>query len=31
MEFPNIKLTTYSILTRDQGREHDSHLWRNNN
>ena len=25
-DFPNMKLTTYSRLTRDQARKHDSHL-----
>ena len=25
-DFPNMKLTTYASLTRDQARKHDSHL-----
>ena len=29
--FPNMKLSTYSRLTRDQARKYDSHLWRYNN
>ena len=26
LEFPNMKLTNYSRLTRDEARKHDSHL-----